>query len=560
MMLKAESPNFNKMVGALIGAAVGDALGWPNEQNSKNISKDRPKDAEMFQKWVRRDGFRKWSHEEKIYPGEYSDDTQLIIATARSLRYGSGWIKHFTKVELPAWLSYERGGGGATKRAAEAWKRGNNPWNLEKEKEAGVQKYFNAGGNGVAMRILPHVFRNEGSWEEIVHQVFLNGIATHGHPKALIGAILYADALLYLLNIDKTLGYGELVDYLLTRKDKWGVFPDVQKIGSWINVANIIYKDSYMDMWDSAGEEIIDLLRIVKEGLDQGALDIGNEVLEKLDCFDKNVNGSGTITAVAAIYLASKYASSPQLALTEAAHLKNSDTDTLASMVGGLIGMLHGLEFLLMSWFNVQDYEFLKGLIYEKLVPEDLMKAPIFDYYNTKMNTKLKKMKLGEYLVAQPFGVLTLKEKRLNKSNREGSVINTLRLVSEEGQSIFVKTYEYEKGSEKKETPVHEKPSYKPPHQQTILQQQIPIEKPINVNSYKPVLDSRKLKGLVNLFPEKLEVDLCLLFIADVMGELERSGTEEIDPQGYQYLTEKWMKYRFERTNIDKAIKVILHY
>ena len=30
-----------KYTGALIGAAIGDALGWPNEQNSKNISKNK---------------------------------------------------------------------------------------------------------------------------------------------------------------------------------------------------------------------------------------------------------------------------------------------------------------------------------------------------------------------------------------------------------------------------------------------------------------------------------------------------------------------------------------
>ena len=30
-----------KYTGALIGAAIGDALGWPNEQNSKNLSKNK---------------------------------------------------------------------------------------------------------------------------------------------------------------------------------------------------------------------------------------------------------------------------------------------------------------------------------------------------------------------------------------------------------------------------------------------------------------------------------------------------------------------------------------
>ena len=33
-------PNkFEKCQGAMLATAIGDALGWPNEKNSKNISK-----------------------------------------------------------------------------------------------------------------------------------------------------------------------------------------------------------------------------------------------------------------------------------------------------------------------------------------------------------------------------------------------------------------------------------------------------------------------------------------------------------------------------------------
>lgn len=67
--------------------------------------------------WNRRAGGKYWPHEEKILRGEYSDDTQLIIATARSLLRGRQWSNFFRQAELPAWLKYERGGGGATKRA-----------------------------------------------------------------------------------------------------------------------------------------------------------------------------------------------------------------------------------------------------------------------------------------------------------------------------------------------------------------------------------------------------------------------------------------------------------
>lgn len=560
-MDKVENQKLDKWLGALVGAAVGDALGWPYEQNSKNINKSNPKDKEMFQKWKRRDGGRFWSHNEEIYPGEYSDDTQLIIATARSLRYGSSWNKIFTKVELPAWLSYERGGGGATKRAAEVWRKGSNPWNLEKEKKADVQKYFNAGGNGVAMRILPHVIWNEGSWNEVAHQVFLNGIFTHGHPRALIGALVYADALIFLQNNEKTLGYGELVDYLLARKEKWGSFPNVQKLDSWMNAADTILKNTYMDLWIEVTEEVMNQLKAVKEGLEQGALDMGSEVLEKLGCFDKKVNGSGTVTAVAAIYLASKYASSPRLAITEAAYLNNADTDTLASMVGGLLGMLHGSEFLSVSWLDVQDYEYLKKLIHKKPLVDEQIKSPLFDYYSPEMKAKLKNLNVGDQLNVEPFGKITLKDKRLNQSNSKGTVIHTLKLISDEGQSIFVKTFE--KGPEEKEAPTQEKAAgHAVGVQPSMRHQESWTNYPpaANSNRYKPMLDARKVRGLANILPENLEFDLCLQFIADVMAEIERSGNGTIDQRSVSYLRQSWAKHRIELKDIEKVIKVILHY
>ena len=97
-----------KYTGALIGAAIGDALGWPNEQNSKNIRKNR-NSIRTYVEWNRRAGGKYWPHEEKICAGEYSDDTQLIIATARSLLRGRQWSNFFRQAELPAWLKYERG-------------------------------------------------------------------------------------------------------------------------------------------------------------------------------------------------------------------------------------------------------------------------------------------------------------------------------------------------------------------------------------------------------------------------------------------------------------------
>ncbi len=108
--------------GAFFGAAVGDALGWPNENRSSRVGRrDSFSVVKSFQRWVRRPGGRFLPHEDVILPGEYSDDTQLLLCTARSLLVGDLWWKQLATREFPLWKLYERGAGGASKRAADAW-------------------------------------------------------------------------------------------------------------------------------------------------------------------------------------------------------------------------------------------------------------------------------------------------------------------------------------------------------------------------------------------------------------------------------------------------------
>lgn len=109
-----------KAEGAFLALAAGDALGWPQEM-PRNTRGKCAKAHVDFEEWTRRGGGRFYPYEEVIHSGEYSDDTQLTLAVARSrIHHGPAWWKAFTRIELPLWILYERGGGGATKRAANA--------------------------------------------------------------------------------------------------------------------------------------------------------------------------------------------------------------------------------------------------------------------------------------------------------------------------------------------------------------------------------------------------------------------------------------------------------
>lgn len=84
--------------------------------------------------------------------GEYSDDTQLLLAVARACLAGNQWLEHLRVVELPFWPTYQRGGGRAALTACRAWQDSSPPWASTK-----AASYFAAGANGAAMRIAPHV-------------------------------------------------------------------------------------------------------------------------------------------------------------------------------------------------------------------------------------------------------------------------------------------------------------------------------------------------------------------------------------------------------------------
>ncbi|AOK91785.1 ADP-ribosylglycohydrolase family protein [Paenibacillus polymyxa] len=430
----------DKQFGSLIGAAIGDSLGWPQEDRSSKIGSSTNVQVD-FQKWIRKAGGRYYSHEEEIKAGSYSDDTQLIFSTARSLKY-KNWYSHFVKIELPSWPLYERGGGGATKRAAEAWSSGSMPWNIEKQGLLNVKKYFEAGGNGVCMRIIPHVIFSSRSIEDIVNQVFLNGISTHGHPRALLSAILYAHAAHYLMNKEGTLGYGELVTYLIEQKNKWGVQPVLNNMDDWLEAANISTENNYGAIWNETLDELFNGLHTINSALKRGILDTGTDTLNKLNCFNKSTLGAGTVATLVAIYMASKYASDPVSGILDTAFLRGSDSDTNASMVGSLFGTLHGTEWIVPEWLHVQDYDYVRNLVGSFRVDsynESKQKLWAFSD-NKRVKDFITKMKIGDYTQIGPFNSVYLSEVIRHKVNVRSINAITYKLSTEEGQTLYIKS------------------------------------------------------------------------------------------------------------------------
>ena len=339
-------------------------MGWPQELPRNVCGKTQSKAAHVeFETWVRRSGGRFRPFEEGIHAGDYSDDTQLTLAVARSrANHGPDWWKALTRVELPVWMLYERGGGGATKRAAIAWANGQRPW--KSSQRNGARQYFDAGGNGVAMRVLPHALflAEQENAATLIHDVVLDGSATHGHPRALVGAAAYAYAAWSLVRNRNTLRFGELLDLLIDHAAEWSKLPKSERqSSSWFKAAEGVTKGCYGETWEKTAGEMLQLLQVARNGLQAGALADDHSILKDLGCFGRT-KGAGTSSAAAAAYLAARHAAQPVQGILRAAFEKGADTDTLAAMAGGLMGCLAGIEWLPSPWLQVQDAHYLRNL------------------------------------------------------------------------------------------------------------------------------------------------------------------------------------------------------
>ena len=199
----------NRNKGSLIYSAVGDSLGWITEflKNVDELEKRHGiKKVTSFLDWNKKVGGAYYGYIDSIKAGSYSDDTQLMLCVARSIRKEGVDIQYFSKSELANWIAYSRGGGITIKNAAKKIKRKNASWNNNFfTYKAGKMNmdYRDSGANGAAMRILPIAlaYNNE---QKILQNIFSNSIVTHGHPTAIIGALIYGLAIIEVkkLNIE----------------------------------------------------------------------------------------------------------------------------------------------------------------------------------------------------------------------------------------------------------------------------------------------------------------------------------------------------------------------
>lgn len=171
---QAPSAFHDRCRGALVGGAIGDALGLPAESLPRWLARLRYPGAPRFRRGLVRFVRR---------AGDISDDTQLTLCVARSIDPSGSYLHARFLDELRLWHGHRIGAGRASSVAAGRLRR-------DPTAASGVPSE----GNGAAMRVAPLSIAHAGdpTPEALLAAVEDNARSTHTAPAAIDGAKLVA--------------------------------------------------------------------------------------------------------------------------------------------------------------------------------------------------------------------------------------------------------------------------------------------------------------------------------------------------------------------------------
>lgn len=192
----------DKFRGALVGCAVGDAVGLFYQYNFFH-HKALPGEFIRHRGW----NFFEYQPIAGHPPGQYTDDTQMTLAIARSLinkgrADGEDIARQFRRL----WESGEIVGQGASCHDAVTNLIKGMKWD-----ESGTEE--GRAGNGTAMRASPIGLFYHDRPEEIDDAAKTSSIITHTDSRATAGAVITARAAAFAINNDN-IDICNFIDYL----------------------------------------------------------------------------------------------------------------------------------------------------------------------------------------------------------------------------------------------------------------------------------------------------------------------------------------------------------
>jgi ADP-ribosylglycohydrolase len=292
-----------------------------------------------FIRWRKLVGGRYWGYIDEIAPGEYSDDTQLMLAVARSISdAGKFQPDRFAYEELPLWLHYERGGGRSIKAAARSLIGKKVTWLNNFYRRDGLA-YWLTGANGAAMRELPIALANPFNSTQLVEDSVLNAIVTHGHPRAILGAVMYGLSVQAALTANDGDRATHILDYVQENMGKTTkLFNENPKLKEWQVRYERHSRTPFSALLEATLAEAREYLATIPSLLGSPI-----EYYKRVGALEPATKGSGVGTVCVALYLFLRHRNEPHEAIYTAVNTLGSDTDTIATLVGGLFGARYGL-------------------------------------------------------------------------------------------------------------------------------------------------------------------------------------------------------------------------
>ena len=301
----------NQFIGCLLGCAIGDALGAPIE----NWSREKILALDNLTSYFRECHHKKTR--EKPFPlGQCTDDTQLTIAVVKGILssgdvHGGAIASEFVKL----WQSGEIVGQGkvadnAVRRLIEGV-----PWD-----EAALAN--DKPWNGAAMRIAPVGLWDHEQAKNLEDDVFKASVITHRHPRAISGALAIAAAVAFVVSQTK-FSVEEFVD----------------------SVANAVMKQD-----EDLAEHILLIKKWVSLSDTEVLAAIDSRMLEDSRLSLKEHNWFGIPVSTEPTVLMALYAflKSPNnyLETVERALRAGGDVDTTAAIAGSISGAFNGVSAL----------------------------------------------------------------------------------------------------------------------------------------------------------------------------------------------------------------------
>lgn len=336
------SEHNRKIRNSALWAAYGDALGWISELTDAAGLKRRLDSAPLREPvaWERRIGGRS-GVVATLPAGCYSDDTQLRLATGRAIRAGGFDVDAFAKVELPVWLSYALGGGIGSSKAAENMAKPKKEW-----WHNNFKGWVDSGGNGAAMRVQPHVWAAHAPDrpESFLLDVMRNAVCTHSHPTGIMGAVIHTLILAQTLTTDALPSPDDVKDSIAVAETLPALLQNDFELQTYWRTAFERDAGPFDEAWERA---IADSRNTLQAASTHPAGLTGEErysaIVDALHLRKKEHIGNGIRTAIAAVGL-TWCETQPAEALRIAANALGTDTDTIATMAGAILGVISETE------------------------------------------------------------------------------------------------------------------------------------------------------------------------------------------------------------------------